>query len=91
MDNNRAKLIQSVTLVMLIADEMVQRNIIHKETYANIKVAGTSQEQMRELYGALTSVKAKSAFYRILHEIQPDIYESMLSVLDDLTSFDIFD
>ena len=77
VDNNRPDLIQSVTLVMPISDEMVQRRIIHKETYANIKAAGTSQEQMRELYSALTSVKAKSAFYRILQEIQPEICASM--------------
>ncbi|XP_070779704.1 NLR family CARD domain-containing protein 3-like [Enoplosus armatus] len=76
VDNNRAKLIQSVTLVMRIADEMVQQKKIHNETYANIKAAGTSQEQMRELYMALTSVKAKSAFYRILQDIQPQTCET---------------
>ncbi|KAM9346020.1 NACHT, LRR and PYD domains-containing protein 3-like [Symphorus nematophorus] len=76
VDNNRDKLIQSVTLVMPIADQMVQRKIIHNETYANIKAARTSQEQMRELYRALTSIKAKSAFYRILQDVQPKIYET---------------
>ncbi|XP_076608363.1 NACHT, LRR and PYD domains-containing protein 3-like [Chaetodon auriga] len=73
VDNNRAKLIQSVTSVINIADEMFQLRIIHNEMYANIKAARTSQEQMRELYRALTSVKAKSAFYTILQEIHPDI------------------
>ncbi|XP_041812999.1 NACHT, LRR and PYD domains-containing protein 3-like isoform X2 [Chelmon rostratus] len=73
VDSNRAKLIQSITSVMDIADEMFQLRIIHNETYANIRAARTSQEQMRELYGALTSVKAKSAFRRILQEIHPDI------------------
>ena len=77
VDNNRAKLIQSVTLVMPIADEMVQRRIIHKETYANIKAAGTSQEQMRELFGALRCTSAKSAFLSILRKIQPEQCESM--------------
>nr|XP_046271083.1 NLR family CARD domain-containing protein 3-like isoform X2 [Scatophagus argus]XP_046271084.1 NLR family CARD domain-containing protein 3-like isoform X2 [Scatophagus argus]XP_046271085.1 NLR family CARD domain-containing protein 3-like isoform X2 [Scatophagus argus]XP_046271086.1 NLR family CARD domain-containing protein 3-like isoform X2 [Scatophagus argus] len=76
VDNNRAKLIQSVTLVMVIADEMIQQKIIHNETYSKIKAAGTTQEQMRELYGVLTTTKAKSAFYRILKDIQPEICES---------------
>lgn len=77
VENNRCKLVQSVTSVMQIADKMVQRNIIHKETYANIRAARIDQEQMRELYSALTSIKAKSAFYQILQEIQPAICESM--------------
>ncbi|XP_029293939.1 NLR family CARD domain-containing protein 3-like [Cottoperca gobio] len=74
--NNRPKLIQTVTLVMAIADEMLQQNIMHKETYGKIKAAQTSQDQMRELYTTLTSVKAKSAFYRILQDIQPVMCET---------------
>lgn len=77
VDNNRAKLIQSVTSVMPIADEMVEQKIIHNEMYANIMAASTSQEKMRALYTALTSTKAKCAFYRILQDIQPEISESM--------------
>uniref|UniRef100_A0A8C4ITH1 Protein NLRC3 n=1 Tax=Dicentrarchus labrax TaxID=13489 RepID=A0A8C4ITH1_DICLA len=74
VDNNRAKLIQSVTSVMVIADEMVQRKIIHNEMYNNIKAARTSQEQMRELFKAIKgSKRAKSAFYRIFNDIHPDI------------------
>ncbi|XP_045893172.1 NLR family CARD domain-containing protein 3-like [Micropterus dolomieu] len=76
VDNNRAKLIQSVTSVMPIADEMVEQKIIHNEMYANIMAASTSQEQMRALYTALTSTKAKCAFYRILQDIQPEISET---------------
>ncbi|KAI3360041.1 hypothetical protein L3Q82_014370 [Scortum barcoo] len=55
---------------------MVQQKVIHNETYANIRAASTSQEQMRELYSALTSIKAKSAFYQILQEIQPAVCET---------------
>ncbi|XP_039977164.1 protein NLRC3-like isoform X2 [Xiphias gladius] len=76
VDNNRANLIQSVTSVMLIVDEMHQQRMIHKEIYANIEAAGTSMEQMRVLYGALTSTKAKSAFFRILREIEPATCET---------------
>lgn len=77
VDNNRAKLIQSDIPVIVIADEMLQQEIIHKESYANIKAATTNQEQMRELYKVLTTTKAKSTFYSILQNIQPQIFESM--------------
>ncbi|GAA6234508.1 protein NLRC3-like [Lates japonicus] len=76
VDNNRANLIQNVTSVMLIADQMHQQRIIHQEMYANIVAAKTSMEQMRVLYRALTCTKAKSAFFRILQEIEPATIES---------------
>ena len=76
VDSNRAELIQSVTLVMPIADQMLQRGIIHKEKYNQIRTMSTSQDQMREVYSALTSTKAKSVFYRICSEIYPQIFES---------------
>ncbi|XP_027141440.1 NACHT, LRR and PYD domains-containing protein 3 isoform X3 [Larimichthys crocea] len=76
VDNNRAKLIQSDIPVIVIADEMLQQEIIHKESYANIKAATTNQEQMRELYKVLTTTKAKSTFYSILQNIQPQIFET---------------
>lgn len=79
MDKNRARLIQTVTLVKTIADQMFGEKIIHKETYANIEAAGTSMEQMRELYKALTCTEAKSAFYRILQEVEPKTCEGMRS------------
>ncbi|XP_073350799.1 NACHT, LRR and PYD domains-containing protein 3-like isoform X1 [Pagrus major] len=72
VDDNRAQLIQSVSSVMVIADEMLQQKIIHNEMYAIIKAARTSQEQMREIYRALTSTKAKSAFFKILLKTQPE-------------------
>ncbi|XP_037544438.1 NLR family CARD domain-containing protein 3-like [Nematolebias whitei] len=76
VDNNRAELIQSISAVMPIADLMLERHVIHKEMYNNIRAARTSQDQMREVYSALTSTKAKFAFYNILREIQPDIQTS---------------
>ncbi|XP_036944967.1 NACHT, LRR and PYD domains-containing protein 3-like isoform X2 [Acanthopagrus latus] len=71
VDDNRATLIQSVSSVMVIADEMLQQKLIEKETYARIKDAGISQEQMREIYSTLTTTKAKSAFFRILQDKLP--------------------
>uniref|UniRef100_A0A3Q0SW16 CARD domain-containing protein n=1 Tax=Amphilophus citrinellus TaxID=61819 RepID=A0A3Q0SW16_AMPCI len=70
-------LIQSITLVMPVADEMRQQDMIHPEMYNRIHAARTSQDKMRELYKALTTTKVKSAFYRILQEIQPPTCESM--------------
>ncbi|XP_039467040.1 NLR family CARD domain-containing protein 3-like isoform X2 [Oreochromis aureus] len=76
VDSNRSKLIQSVTLVMPIADEMRQQSMIHEETYNKIAAAATSQDKMRELYKALTTQEVKSAFYRSLQEIQPETCET---------------
>ncbi|XP_028267020.1 NACHT, LRR and PYD domains-containing protein 12-like [Parambassis ranga] len=72
VDSHRAELIQSVTLVMQIADEMLDRNIIQQEMYDRIRANMTTQDQMRELYRALSCTAAKSAFYKILHNLQPD-------------------
>ncbi|KAM4531484.1 NACHT, LRR and PYD domains-containing protein 3-like isoform 2-T3 [Odontesthes bonariensis] len=76
VDSNRAELIQSVTLVMPIADQMLQRRIIHKEKYNQIKTISTSQDQMREVYSALTCTQAKAGFYRIYREMHPQTFET---------------
>lgn len=75
VDNNRSKLIQNVVLVMPIADELLQWKVIRNEMYANIETCRTSHDQMRGLYKALTTVKAKCAFYKILKENQPELFD----------------
>ncbi|KAK2833659.1 hypothetical protein Q5P01_017548 [Channa striata] len=87
VDKNRAKLIQNVTSVLPIADQMLQQSILHKEMYANIRNAGTSMEMMRELYKALTSTKAKSAFFRILQEIEPSTTETEDVITDVMKKY----
>ncbi|XP_061568272.1 LOW QUALITY PROTEIN: NLR family CARD domain-containing protein 3-like [Cololabis saira] len=73
LDNNRADLIQNITEVMPIADLMLQRGIIHKEMYNRIKSETVAQDGMREIFSTTTCTKTKSAFYRILQEIHPEI------------------
>ncbi|KAM3597402.1 uncharacterized protein V6R79_004060 [Siganus canaliculatus] len=80
VDSNRANLIQTITAVLPIADKMVEENIIHNETYNRIRAEKTSQDQMRELYHHLRTTTTKSAFYRILHNIQPSIFETEDSI-----------
>ncbi|XP_029595032.1 NACHT, LRR and PYD domains-containing protein 12 [Salmo trutta] len=68
VDRHMAELTQRVTIVKYISDKLHQVGMIHKEAHSNIDTARTRQDQMRELYKALNSVKVKSAFYRILQE-----------------------
>ncbi|XP_064807886.1 NACHT, LRR and PYD domains-containing protein 3-like isoform X1 [Oncorhynchus masou masou] len=88
VDKHMAELIQRVIIVMPIADDLLQRHLIHKEVYSNIHATRTSQEQMRLLYEALHSggVKVKSAFYRILLEQQPQIVQDLVHVSTTLNS-----
>ncbi|KAL6463251.1 hypothetical protein MHYP_G00276420 [Metynnis hypsauchen] len=93
VDENREKLIQRVSSVMEIADQLKRKGMITDETYSSIQTAKTSQEQMRILYGALDSEEtdAKKEFFKILqmtesfllHEISghSDIFSNYLSTL----------
>ncbi|KPP59356.1 hypothetical protein Z043_122732, partial [Scleropages formosus] len=81
VDSNRAELIQRVVAVMPIADELLQRNMIHRETYNNILTAGTSQKQMRLLYSVLDSAgdTVKSAFHTFLKNNCPHLVQASVS------------
>eukprot|EP00063_Salmo_salar_P010922 XP_013985757.1 PREDICTED: protein NLRC3-like [Salmo salar] len=72
-----ADLIQRVTKVMPISDQLLQLGMIHDEAYSNIHAAQTSQEKMRVLYKTLNTAKVKSAFYRILQENDPNLIQEL--------------
>ncbi|KAL7834357.1 hypothetical protein SRHO_G00286040 [Serrasalmus rhombeus] len=75
VDENREKLIQRVSSVMKIADQLKRRRTITDEIYSSIQTAKTSQEQMRILYRALDSgrTNAKMEFYEILQMNEPHL------------------
>ncbi|KAG7314365.1 hypothetical protein KOW79_021668 [Hemibagrus wyckioides] len=62
----RKELIQGVSSVPPLADELFQKKYISKEAYNNICSKSTSQNQMRELYKYLNNKTIKSAFYEAL-------------------------
>ncbi|XP_041087306.1 NACHT, LRR and PYD domains-containing protein 1 homolog [Polyodon spathula] len=71
VDQHRASLIQNVKEVLAIADRMLEKKMIHPETYSKIRGATTRQDQMRELYTALDSGGpiVKAEFSKILQDM----------------------
>ncbi|XP_063049515.1 NACHT, LRR and PYD domains-containing protein 1 homolog [Engraulis encrasicolus] len=81
LEEKRPQLIQRVTAVMPIADQLLSQGFIGQETYANIHAAATSREKMRLLFDGLRSAGAqgKLAFYTILQEQLPHLVEELWS------------
>jgi len=79
VDAKSAKLIQRVTSVMAIADELKSNDMLHKEKYDEIKAEKTSQDKMRMLFDSLKSGgdKVKKAFYDLLEKHQPQLFEDL--------------
>ncbi|KAJ8001506.1 hypothetical protein DPEC_G00170190 [Dallia pectoralis] len=77
VETNRANLTENVTVVMPIADVLIQDGMINKEMYSNICAAGTNHDKMRNLYKALNTNTVKSAFYKILQEKEPHLVEEL--------------
>lgn len=78
VDDNRAVLIQDVSEVMAIAEEL--GGLVHNETYSVVESKGTSQEKMRVLYQRTFragGVKVKAAFYDALKNHQPELVERL--------------
>ncbi|CAB1323202.1 unnamed protein product, partial [Coregonus sp. 'balchen'] len=81
VDEQRAELIQRVTMVIPIVDELIQRNMLQKEMYNTIRDGRPCQEQMRLLYEVLCSggTTVKAAFYEILFGKQPHLVQDLAS------------
>ncbi|TMS05451.1 Ankyrin repeat and protein kinase domain-containing protein 1 [Larimichthys crocea] len=69
VDDQMADLIQTVSVVMAIVEEL--GNMVHSETYSEIESKSTSQGKMRELYKRVLrsgGEKVKAAFYDALQK-----------------------
>lgn len=78
VDDNRAKLIQEVSEVMAITEEL--GDMVHGEAYSLIEANATSQGQMRVLYQRTFrsgGVKVKAAFYDALKNHHPRLVERL--------------
>ncbi len=79
MDEKSAELIQRVTSVMAIADELHSKGMIHAEKYAEIKAEKTNQEKTRKLFESLNSGgdQVKRDFYYLLEKHQPYLFKDL--------------
>ncbi|KAG7522818.1 receptor-interacting serine serine/threonine-protein kinase 3-like isoform X1 [Solea senegalensis] len=78
VDDNRAALIQHVSEVMAIVEEL--GNMVHTETYSAIEAEKTSREQMRALFQRTFrpgGVTVKAAFYTALKRHHPELVERL--------------
>lgn len=78
VDEKRTVLIQDVSEVMAIVDEL--GDMVHKETYSLIEAEMTTQRQMRVLYGKTLrsgGQKVKAAFFDALKKHEPNLVERL--------------
>nr|XP_046251151.1 receptor-interacting serine/threonine-protein kinase 3-like isoform X2 [Scatophagus argus] len=78
VDDNMAELIQQVSEVMAIVEEL--GHMVHGETYSVIEAKETSQAKMRALYQRTFrsgGVKVKAAFYDALRRHHPELVERL--------------
>ncbi|XP_016110222.1 uncharacterized protein [Sinocyclocheilus grahami] len=77
VDENYADLIQNVTPVMPIADELYNKGMIHAEKYAEIKAEKIDQEKMRKILESLKSDNFKTAFYYLLEKHAKHLFNDL--------------
>ncbi|KAF4117704.1 hypothetical protein G5714_002257 [Onychostoma macrolepis] len=79
VDRNFAALVQKVTSVMAIADELKNKDMMHNEKYSEIRVEKTSQDKMRRLFEALHAGgdAVKYAFYYALRNHEPYLFRDL--------------
>lgn len=87
---NHAVLIQRVTSVMPIADELRNKDMIHPETYAEIAAEKTNQKKMRKLYEALEAGgdRVKIDFYYALKNHEPFLFKDLGGVTENTCEMD---
>ncbi|MBN3288506.1 NLRP3 protein, partial [Polyodon spathula] len=73
----------NVKEVLAIADRMLEKKMIHPETYSKIRGATTRQDQMRELYTALDSGGpiVKAEFSKILQDMNLYLVQNLMIVV----------
>ncbi|XP_062380777.1 NACHT, LRR and PYD domains-containing protein 1 homolog [Sardina pilchardus] len=82
VDAHRAELIQRVTMVMAVADELLSQGMLHRERYAEVlalSTRNTTMQAMRQLDGVVHSggPAVKRAFYTALHKHEPCLLQSL--------------
>ncbi|XP_032374456.1 uncharacterized protein LOC116691180 [Etheostoma spectabile] len=71
VDEHRIKLIEKVSNIPAILDELLCENVIQKDSYDKISALPTSQEKMRELFNGplkASGVQGKEMLYKILNK-----------------------
>lgn len=77
MDKNEAVLIERVTSVMPIADELKSKDMLHGEKYDEIRAEKTNQDKMRKLFESMKSDTVKIAFYELLEKHQLPLFKEL--------------
>lgn len=78
VDKHKAQLIQDVSEVMVITEELGE--MVHSQTYSVIEAKEISQDKMRVLYQRTLrpgGVKAKAAFYDALRKHHATLMERL--------------
>lgn len=85
VDDRFAVLVQRVTSVMAIADELKNKGMIHNEKYSEIRAEQTSQGKMRKLFEALNAGgdRVKKDFYYALRNHEPYLFRELGGVAMD--------
>ncbi|XP_060936828.1 apoptosis-associated speck-like protein containing a CARD isoform X1 [Limanda limanda] len=79
VDKHKLQLINRVSNIEPILDELLEKKVIQEEAYAKIRALSTSQEKMRELF--ITSLRASDTCKNIFHEI---LKKNEAYLVDDL-------
>ncbi|XP_055752750.1 nuclear GTPase SLIP-GC-like [Salvelinus fontinalis] len=79
VDKHMAALIQRVTMVLHVADDLLVEEMIPDELYSRILMAWPSQEQRRLLFDAVQAggTRVKSAFYKALLNHEPRLVQDL--------------